>query len=342
MSKEKRVLITGGTGFIGQHTVRALLDDGHQVRALCRGEGRELAALGAEVMRGDVLDPDSVTAAVEGVDAVVHAAGAVSRDREDSGWLMRVHVTGSRFVAGAAARAGVTRFVHLSTSGTVAVGDDAEVVFHEDDPVPFDHLHRFPYYLSKWLAERAVFDVARLTGGDMEVVSLNPSLALGPGDSRNSSTNDVRRFLNREIPVVPSGGFSFVDARDIATMAVRCLDEGRPGERYLLGALNLTTAEFLDRLSEVSGVRGPAVPFALPRSVTRLSVGLLEKAAELVGAKAPVSSEDADMASLYWYVDARKATEELGFAPREPMQTLLDTVRDIRGERVGAKVVGPG
>jgi dihydroflavonol-4-reductase len=339
MSKTRTILITGGTGFIGRHAVRGLVESGHRVRALCRAPSKSLEDDGAEVVLGDVLDLASVKSAVEGADAVVHGAGAVSRDREDAGWLMRVHVTGSRFVAGAAARAGVKRFVNLSTSGTVAVGDDPDVVFHEDDAVPFDHIHRFPYYLSKWLAERAVKDVARLTGGEMELITLNPSLVLGPGDTRSSSTTDVQRFLNREIPIVPSGGFSFVDARDVADVAVRCLEAGRPGERYLLGALNLTFAEFFDRLSEVTGHRGPLVPFALPRALTRLSVGVMEKVADAVGVKLPVTEVEADMSSLYWYVDTRRAQEELDWAPREPMQTLLDTVKDLRGEAVGERTV---
>lgn len=339
MSKEI-VLVTGATGFLGRHAVRALLAEGYRVRALCRSSAPELEREGVEVARGDVLDIESVKAAVEGARFVVHGAGAVSRSDEDSSWMMRVHVTGTRFVVGAAAQAGVKRVVHLSTSGTIAVGDDPNVVYHEDDPVPLSFIHRWPYYLSKWLSERAAYDAIRLVGGDTELVVLNPSLVLGPGDARGSSTTDVKRFLNREIPIVPSGGFSFVDARDVAQAVVSALTKGRPGERYLLGALNLTFADFFARLEEVSGVKGPLVPFALPRGISRLGVGLLERAARSVGATLPVSEVEADMGSCFWYVDPRKAEEELGFTTRDPMQTLLDTVKDLRGEPVGERFVG--
>jgi dihydroflavonol-4-reductase len=340
MSSQNIVLVTGATGFIGRHTVRVLCQAGHKVRALCRSESKDLQDEGVEVVRGDVLDVESLKAAVQGVDSVIHGAGAVSRSKEDTAWMMRVHVTGTRFVAAAASEAGVRRLVHLSTSGTVAVGNDAGVVYHEDDPVPLGSIHRWPYYLSKWLSERAARDTARLLGDTLEVVMLNPSLVLGPGDTRGSSTTDVQRFLNREIPIVPSGGFSFVDARDVAEVAVRCLEAGRPGERYLLGAVNLSCSEFFRRLEEVSGVKGPLVPIALPRFVSRLGVSLLERAAKTVGAKLPISEIEADMASSYWYVDSRKAKDELGFEPRDPMQTLLDTVRDLRGQRVGERFVG--
>jgi dihydroflavonol-4-reductase len=342
MSKST-VLITGATGFIGRHAVRSLMESGRHVRALCRSDAEDLVAEGVEVVHGDILDAASIEAALEGVDEVVHAAGGVSRDDDDSSWMMQVHIVGTRHVVGAAARAGVRRVVHLSTSGTVAVGEEDDVVFHEDDPVPLELIHRWPYYLSKWLAERAAFDAVKHDGdGKTELVVLNPSLALGPGDDRGSSTTDVKRFLERQIPVVPSGGFSFVDARDIADAIVLALDNGRAGQRYLLGATNLTVADFFGRLSEVSGVRGPLLNVKLPRPLTRLGVGLLERAAEAIGAKPPVSSEDADMSSHFWYVDARKAEDELGWKPREPMDTLLDTVKDLRGEYRSEKFIGRG
>lgn len=336
------VLVTGATGYLGRHAVSALLEAGHRVRALCRSEQPDLARLGVDVVRGDVLDVESLRKAARGAEFVVHGAGAVSRDAEDSAWLMRVHVTGTRFVVGVAAECGVSRVVHLSTSGTVAVGIKPDVVFHEDDPVPFSLIHRWPYYLSKWLAERAAYDVLRLGGGSTELVVLNPSLVLGPGDTRGSSTTDVQRFLRGEIPIVPSGGFSFVDVRDVADAVVSALHRGRAGERYLLGALNLTFREFFTRLSEVSGQRGPLLPLAVPRTLSRFGVGVLERAARSLGVSLPISEVEADMASCFWYVDARKAESALAFRTRDPMQTLLDTVRDLRGDAPRERFVGRG
>jgi len=336
-STVSRVLLTGGTGFIGKHTARALVDAGYKVRALCRSQAPDLEAEGVEVVKGDVLDVPSIESALDGVDYVVHAAGAVSRDKDDNSVLMKVHVTGTRHVVGAACRAGVKRVVNVSTSGTVAVGNDPEMVFHEDDDVPLGLIHRWPYYLSKFLGERAAYDEIRLAdthddGAKTELITLNPTLALGPGDDRASSTTDVRRFLDRQMPVVPSGGLSFVDARDVADAVVLALTKGRPNERYLLSALNLTFADFFDRLEEVSGVKGPALPVKVPKKLATFGIGLLEKVASTVGVELAVSQTEAEMASHFWYVDGRKAEEELGFQPREPMQTLLDTVRDLQGQ----------
>jgi dihydroflavonol-4-reductase len=336
MSK-KKVLVTGATGFIGRHAVEALLAAGYAVRALCRSPEPGLQALGAEVVRGDVLDVKSVASAVQGCTFVVHGAGLVSRDPKDASTMLRLHTIGTRHVVQAAVDAGVTRIVHLSTSGTVACGTDEAMVYREDDPPPFEQLARFPYYLSKWLAERAAADA--VSGSRTELVTLNPSLALGPGDLRGSSTEDVRRYLKREIPVTPSGGFSFVDARDVAAVVVAALSKGRSGERYLLGALNLTFPQFFERLERISGVKGPPVSVALPRGLTTFGIGFLEKAAAVVGAKLPVTQIEAEMASSFWYCDSRKAERELGFSPRDPNETLLDTVKDIRGAYQTARPV---
>ncbi len=342
MSGSLSVFVTGATGFIGRHTVEALIGAGHKVKALCRSDEPALAALGATIVRGDVLDKTLIEEAVKGADVVVHGAGLVSRNVDDSSLMLRLHVNGTRNVVGAAVAAGVPRVIHLSTSGTVAVSDDETLVCKETDPVPFEQLAKFPYYLSKWLAERAAADLVAPTADTRSrtaLITLNPSLALGPGDLRGSSTEDVRRFLKRELPITPSGGFSFVDARDVAAVVVTALTQGKAGERYLLGALNLTFAQFFARLETVSGVKGPAMSFAIPKNVSLFGIGFLERAASMVGAKLPVTSTEAAMAAAYWYCDCRKAEGELGFSPRDPMVTLLDTVKDIRGETKKMKVV---
>ncbi len=150
----------------------------------------------------------------------------------------------------------------------------------------------------------------------------------------------MKRFLDRELPIVPSGGFSFVDARDVADTVVAALEQGKNGERYLLGGLNCTFKEFFERLGQVSGVRGPALSVPLPKRVATFGIGFLERIADVVGAKLPVTTVEAEIASAFWYVDPRKAERALGFTARDPMVTLLDTVKDMRGERRIEKRVG--
>jgi dihydroflavonol-4-reductase len=324
-----KYLVTGATGFLGRHVTRTLLDEGHTVIALARHAPASFAKeFGAEVVRGDVLDRASLTDALRGVDGVFHCAGKVSRDPKDAESLHHVHVTGTRNVLEAARAAHVKRVVVASTSGTVAVSEDPDYVANEDSPTPTALIQRFPYYRSKLFAEQEAFAHNR---DGLEVVCVNPSLLLGPGDVYGSSTEDVRLFLDRAIPAMPSGGMSYVDARDAAVAMLRAMEKGTPGARYLLGASNCTVREFFSRLERISGVAAPRIPLPKSPSLARMGTEFLGKVMKKVGGELPVDPVSVEMAQLFWYLDASRAERELGFAPRDPMETLVDTVEELRG-----------
>jgi dihydroflavonol-4-reductase len=324
-----RTLVTGATGFLGSHVARALRERGHDVVALCRGEAPSwLAEIGATVRRGDVLHGASVRDAAAGCQAVMHCAGKVSRDPRDAEILHELHVVGTRTVLESCKAAGASRAVIASTSGTIAVSEDGDHVATEEDETPIGLVARFPYYRTKLFAERAAL---AMSDASFAVISVNPSLLLGPGDVRGSSTEDVRLFLERKIPAVPDGGLSYVDARDAAEAMCLALERGQGGRRYLVGACNVTLRELFARLERVSGVKAPWLP--LPADVARLAGGLLSRVAKTV-AGAAIDPASFDMARLYWYVDASRAERELGWSPRDPVATLADTVDDLRARGV--------
>jgi dihydroflavonol-4-reductase len=324
----KRVLVTGATGFVGAHVVRALSARGVEVVALARGEQRA-SAPGVHVVSGDVLDRGRVRDAAAGCDGAIHCAGKVSRDPADAGVLRAVHVEGTRSVLDACEAAGVARVVVASTSGTVAVSEDPDHVSTEDDPTPYGLVNQWPYYRSKLWAEQEALGRSR---PNFAVMAVNPSLALGPGDERGSSTDDVRLFLEGKIAAIPAGGLSYVDARDAAEAMVLALERGRGGRRYLVSACNVTFRELFARLERVSGVKGPWAP--LPREATKAAGALLEKLASAVGRAPEVTAESLELAKYYWYVDASRAETELGWSPRDPVATLADTVSDLRARGV--------
>jgi dihydroflavonol-4-reductase len=323
-------LVTGGTGFLGAHLVARLVERGERVRVLTRGGAPELAAQGVEMMAGDVSrDLDGgvpLAQAIDGCATVYHLAGFVSRTRDDGQRMMRVHVDGTRRVLEAAAKAGVRRVVLASTSGTIAVSREPEPILDERAPYPTELVSNWPYYLSKIYQEKLAFDLARTLG--LELVCVNPSLLLGPGDERDSSTGDVRKFLRKEIPVVPPGGMNFVDARDAADATIAAMEKGRAFERYLLGGPNWTIAEFFGRLERISKVRGPRLK--LPKKVQTRAAAFLEHAYRALDKTPPIEQMSVEMSHVYWYCDSSKAKRELGFAPRDPGETLDDTVRDLR------------
>jgi dihydroflavonol-4-reductase len=310
-----KVLVTGATGFLGTHVCEALEAHGHDVVRFARSTG------------GDVLDAASVRAAASGCEGAFHCAGLVSRKPADAEALYRVHVEGTKTVLDACEAAGVRRVVLASSSGTVAVSESADRIGREDDEAPIGLVGRWPYYRAKLFAERAA--LAR-SGPGIEVVSVNPSLLLGPGDVNGSSTEDVRLFLEGAIPAVPAGGLSFVDARDAAEAMRLAMERGRPGERYLVGALNLTVREFFARLARVSGVRAPWVPLPRSREVARAGAAWVERLAARAGFRAPVDPVSVEMGQCFWYLDSSKAESELGWSARDPNDTLHDTVEDLR------------
>jgi dihydroflavonol-4-reductase len=325
-----RYLVTGATGFLGTHLVSQLRAAGHDVVALCRGKEAALDA-SVTVRRGDVLDAGSVADAAAGCDGLFHCAGRVSRRPEDAEELYRLHVDGTKTTLDAAKGAGVRRVVVASTSGVVAVSSDPKDVNDEDAPAPMEIIGSWPYYRSKLYAEKAALDRSR---DGFEVIAVNPTLLLGPGDLKGSSTSDVVLFLEQKIPMVPAGGLSFVDARDAAAAMILAMEKGRPGHRYLVGAANMTMEAFFSRLERVSGV--PAPKLRMPASFRLASLGaeLLERAAKKVHVKAPVDRISAEMAQRFWYLDATKAKTELGWAPRDAGDTLSDTVDDLRSRGV--------
>jgi dihydroflavonol-4-reductase len=309
------ILVTGATGFLGRHVVAALA--GQPVRALVRQPAR---GLDCEQVVGDVLDPASLEAAARGARAVIHAAGLVSRDPADAGRLMRIHVDGTRNVLAAAT--GAERIVVVSSSGTTAVSDDPDRIATEESPYATELVRGWPYYLSKIFQEQ----IAR---EDPRVVVMMPSLLLGPGDERGSSTDDVLRFLRGKVPFVPSGGLSFVDVRDAAAAIAAAAARGRPGERYLLGGPNWTFATFLGRLERLAKVAGPRLK--LPDRLARAGTDVWGKLTERGGGERVA----VEMGRRFWYLDAAKARRELGFETRDPQDTLLDTIRYVRAHFLG-------
>ena len=318
-------LVTGATGFLGEHLCRVLVQQGHAVRGLARSRSGVLAELGVEHVRGDVLDGPELDRALLGVDGVFHLAGAVSRDPDDAQRMMRLHVDGTRRVLERMHAANVKRMVLASTSGTIGVSKIEEIL---DEAAPYaeEIVAGWPYYASKIYQERLAFEHGQRLG--IEVVAVNPSLLLGPGDRRLSSTGDVRKFLKRQIPVVPKGGINFVDARDAAIATAAAFEKGRPGARYLLGGPNWTMKEFFGRLGRVANVAPPRLK--LPAAWNRWGASLVEELYRHRGKEPPVDRISVEMAEHYWWIDSSRAERELGFAARDPQLTLIDTVAYLR------------
>jgi dihydroflavonol-4-reductase len=325
-------LITGGTGFLGSHLVRQLVEEGTKdIRVMATSIPDWLVEIGVETFAGSILRPDDVARAVDGIKEVYHLAGRVSREREDAKDMYAVHVEGTRLLSDAAKTAGVKTIVVASTSGTIAVTSDGDIIPDELYPPPLDIITRWPYYASKVYQEMAALE--RFHGKGLRLVIVNPSLLLGPGDDRLSSTKVVLDFLSRKIGAVPTGGLSFVDVRDAARTFRIAMKKGRHGERYLLGAANWTFERFFGRLERLTKISAPKL--ALPSKFMVAGSKLVDSLFKQWDLASPVEPGAIEMAQYFWYLNCAKAARELGFKPRDPGETLHDTVVYLRENFLG-------
>ena len=331
---EKKILITGGTGFLGVHIVRQLLDAGAKnLRVMASSVPAWMTDAGVEAISGSVAEKKAVSEAVRNASAIFHLAGKVSRDNNDAAAMNKVHVEGTRILCEAAKEAGVQTMVLASSSGTIAVSED-EQIFDETFPQPVEVISQWAYYASKYYQERAAIE--NFDGEGRKLVIMNPTLLLGPDDERLSSTKIVLDFLGRKIPYCPSGGLSIVDARDAAAAFITALEKGGHQEKYLLGSANMTFAEFFGRLERLSGVRAPMLK--VPKALAVAGSSIIESVFKNWGRTSPVATKEVEQAEHFWYLDASKAQDELGFSPRDPQETLNDTIKYLKMNILGGGI----
>jgi len=330
-------LVTGGTGFLGSHLVRQLVADGAKdIRVMATSIPDWLVGLGVEACEGSITKEGDVKRAVEGISEIYHLAGKVSREREDAREMYKIHVEGTRLLCDAAKAADVKSIVLASSSGTIAVTEDGEILPDEEYPPPLDIVSRWPYYASKLYQEMAALE--RFNGKGLRLVIMNPSLLLGPGDERLSSTKVVLDFMARKISAVPTGGLSFVDARDAASAFRVAMQKGRHGERYLLGAANWTFERFFGRLERLTKIAAPK--FSLPSQLMVTGSQIVDSLFKQWNFASPVEPVAIEMAQYFWYLNCAKAARELGFRPRDPGETLHDTVSYLRENFLGGDAFG--
>jgi dihydroflavonol-4-reductase len=311
-------LVTGGTGFVGSHVVRALLARGESVRCLVRPSSKRnnLEALPVEIAEGDLLDRSSLSRAISGVFCLYHVAADYRLGARNPLALHASNVGGTENVLFAAAEAGVSRVVYTSSVGALGLTPDGTPA-SEETPVTRGEIVG-DYKKSKYDAERVAEAWAKK---GLPVVIVNPSTPVGALDIKPTPTGQVIvDFLNRKMPAYVETGMNLIDVRDVAEGHLLAAEKGRVGERYILGNRNMTLKEIFDALAKLTGIPSPSVK--LPHWVPFVAAVVDEGVSRLAGRTPRVSFESVRMSRHKMFFDAGKAVRELGL-PQTPVEEAL-------------------
>jgi dihydroflavonol-4-reductase len=304
-------LVTGASGFIGSHLTRLLVQHGHRVRALVRSTSRvdALQGLSVDVVRADLRDRAALDAAIRGAEWVFHVAADYRLWARNPREIYDNNVEGTRGLLDACREANVERLIYTSSVATLAAPRSGSVA-DERSVGRLDEMAG-AYKRSKLLAEQLVLEAA---ANAVPAVVVNPTTPVGPGDWKPTPTGRIIvDFLRGRMPAYVETGLNLVPVEDVATGHLLAGQRGRVGERYILGARNMTLKEIFDALAAVSGRPAPRVriPLALAFAIGSASEAL----ARFTDREPRVPLDGVRMARRPMFVDSSKACRELEFTP---------------------------
>ena len=315
----RKVFVTGASGFIGSRVVRELVNRGVAVRCLLRPTSKthRLSGLTYETQIGDLSDTSALLAGTSGCDAVIHLACASSWSAIGAlgARIDAVAVDGTRAVLDAAQKAGIKRFVHVSSVSALS-GSDTPKLFDETAPYALEG-RGLAYSEAKHRAEALVLERAK---EGLDAVVVMPAEVYGPGDDDMVTAGNLVDILHGPVATVCEGGTSIAHVDDVAQGIVAALLRGRGGERYILGGENVTLAELASKALALAG-KAPKVLEIPGAAAVKLCAALAKE-----GLPVPIKPDVLEYARLYWYVDSSKAQTQLGYTPRSADETLRPVV----------------
>jgi dihydroflavonol-4-reductase len=317
------ILVTGATGHIGNVLIRKLVEKGEKVRALIwRGEDTTpLQGLDVQPVEGDVLDPESLKAALKGVEKVFHLAGIISIMPGTNLLVRRVNLEGTRNMLAAARLAGVKRLVYTSSIHAIRRVPQGVLI---DEQLPFDPDN--PYGAYDRSKAEASLEVQKAVAAGLNAVIVCPTGVIGPYDFRGSEMGSVIRdaALGRTAPYV-DGAYDFVDVRDVADGMILAEQKGRAGESYILSGQRISVRYLLETVREVTGraFTRIKIPFHLAEFAARFTPTYYRWSK----ARPRFTPYSLEVLQSNSQISHGKATRELGYHPRTLYESIADTAR---------------
>jgi dihydroflavonol-4-reductase len=318
------VVVTGAAGHVGANLVRALIGQGRSVRCLVHVNTRAIDGLDVELVRGDVSDADSLYRAFQGADVVYHLAARISLSMGDWSALEAVNVAGTRNVVEACRRAGVRRLVYFSSIHAL-VQEPLSVPVDESRPLVASRRCP-PYDRSKAAAETVVRHAIEQ---GLDAVIVNPTAIIGPYDYQPSYFGEALLLIaRRELPALVTGGFDWVDVRDVAMGALLAEAKAPPGASYLLSGHWVSMCDIAAGVAEITGV--PVNKFVCPLWLARAGVPVMQGLSRLRGKRPLYTGASLRALKSNRNISHDRATRELGYQPRPFRETLADTLHWFR------------
>jgi len=323
-----RVLVTGGTGFIGQHLVSALAARGRPIRVLDR-RPPVCAVPNVEYVTGSVLDAGLVDETLRDVGEVYHLAGLPGMWLPQKSDFHAVNFRGTEVVIAAARKRGVARFLHCSTESILFRPASSQNAADERSLLPPEEMPG-PYTRSKMLAEQAASQAA---ASGFPLVIGTPTMPIGPHDHNlTPPTAMLRHFLDGRVQMYLDFIVNLVDVRDVAAGLILAMERGRTGDRYILGGESISLKKILKLMAAISGRRYLSIP--VPGRIAEAAAAVLEFISDHVTHQPPSgTAEGVRIALRATELSIAKAQNELGYSPRPVEPALRDTIAYLLSHR---------
>jgi dihydroflavonol-4-reductase len=316
-----KVAVTGASGHIGSCLVRELIKKGIGVKVLVHNFENDLAHLDVEMIRGNILDVESLKKLCDDVDVIFHLAAKIALDNRHPGQVYETNVTGTKNIIEAAKWAGVKKFVHFSSIDAFRVISPDAVL---DESNPLVESKKVIYPFSKAESERLVLNAVN---EGLDAVILSPTAVIGPYDYRGSFLGRALiKIYQNEIPMLVRGGYNWVDVRDIAAAAIRAVESGRKGEKYILSGNFCSLKDLSEMTGRISEKRTPKL--IAPISLAKLAFPFIQFYYSLIKEKPIYTLQSLDLLiNAPKNISFEKAKANLNYSPRPLAETLNDTFK---------------